>query len=248
MKKKPFTEGIDGHCLNAYGYFSDQMQGITEDNLNDIKDKYPDLRQESKAPTFALNYNGTWITLVRNCGFPETKAKAIEAGHRKLYHVLHSWSALNKVKMIKDGYIECAFGLKVRTPLLAKSMLGDSSMMLEQEFRGANNAVTQSWGLLTTRAGTEFKDKLDVSHERFNIVNVNFIHDAIYQLARKDVSTIRWLNKNLISCMNWQDHPKIKSDEIKLTAELDIGNGWDKMYTLKNDATDEEIQELLNKL
>ena len=116
------------------------------------------------------------------------------------------------------------------------------------EFRGANNAVTQSWGLLTTRAGTEFKDKLDVSHERFNIVNVNFIHDAIYQLARKDVSTIRWLNKNLISCMNWQDHPKIKSDEIKLTAELDIGNGWDKMYTLRNDATDEEIQELLDKL
>ena len=29
------------------------MQGITEDNLNDIKDIYPDLRQESKAPTFA---------------------------------------------------------------------------------------------------------------------------------------------------------------------------------------------------
>ena len=29
------------------------MQGITEDNLNDIKDAYPDLRQDSKAPTFA---------------------------------------------------------------------------------------------------------------------------------------------------------------------------------------------------
>ena len=53
MKKKPFTEGIDGHCLNAYGYFKDQMQGITEDNLNDIKDVYPDFRQDSKAPTFA---------------------------------------------------------------------------------------------------------------------------------------------------------------------------------------------------
>ena len=53
MKKKPFTQGIDAHCLNAYGYFKDQMQGITEDNLNDIKDIYPDLRQDSKAPTFA---------------------------------------------------------------------------------------------------------------------------------------------------------------------------------------------------
>lgn len=53
MKKKPFTEGVDGHCLNAFGYFKEHMQGITEDNLNDIKDKYPELRQESKAPTFA---------------------------------------------------------------------------------------------------------------------------------------------------------------------------------------------------
>ena len=52
-KKLPFTSGIDGHCLSAYGYFKDQMEGITEDNLNDIKDNYPDLRQESKAPTFA---------------------------------------------------------------------------------------------------------------------------------------------------------------------------------------------------
>lgn len=185
---------------------------------------------------------------MNNCGFPEPKAKAIEDGHKKLYHVLHSWSQDNKVKMINQGYISCAFGLKVRTPLLAKSMLGDSSPLLESEFRGANNAVTQSWGLLTTRAGTEFKQRLDVSTERFNILNINFIHDAIYLLARKTVPTIRWVNKHLIECMKWQDHPDIKSDEIKLEAELDIGLGWDKMLTLPNNATDEQIQELLDKL
>ena len=224
------------------------MQGITEDNLNDIKDKYPDLRQDSKAPTFALNYGGTYITLMNNCGFPEFKAKAIEEGHKKLYHVLHSWSADNKVDMVKQGYTTCAFGLKVRTPLLAKSMMGDSSPLLESEFRGANNAKTQSWGLLTTRAGTEFKNRLDVSNERFNILNINFIHDAIYCLVRKDIKSIQWVNKHLIECMQWQEHPDIKSDEIKLTAELDIGLGWDKMLTLPNNATEDQIQELLNKL
>lgn len=248
MKKKPFTEGIDGHCLNAFGYFKDQMEGITDDNLNDIKELYPELRQESKAPTFALNYNGTYITLMNNCGFTETKARAIEAGHKTLYHVLHSWSADNKTTMVKQGYIECAFGLKVRTPLLAKSMLGDKSMLLEAEFRGANNAKTQSWGLLTTRAGTEFKERLDVSDERFNVVNTNFIHDALYGLVRKNINSIKWVNKHLIECMQWQDHPTIKSDEIKLTAELDIGNGWDKMYTLKNNASDSDIQDILDKL
>lgn len=248
MKKKPFTEGVDGHCLNAYGYFKDQMEGITEDSLNDIKDNYPDLRQESKAPTFALNYGGTYLTLMNNCGFPEAKAKAIEEGHKKLYNVLHTWSGENKTKMVKQGYISCAFGLKVRTPLLAKSMLGDSSHLLEAEFRGANNAVTQSWGLLTTRAGTEFKQRLDVSTQRFNVLNINFIHDAIYLLVRKDVESIKWVNKHLIECMSWQEDPAIKSDEIKLTAEIDIGNSWDTMLTLPNNATDSQIEELLNKL
>lgn len=248
MKQLPFLEGVDGHCLNAYGYFKDQMQGIDETNLNDIKDKYPELRQESKAPTFALNYGGTYITLMNNCGFPEAKAKAIEEGHKKLYCKLHAWSAENKIKMIKDGHISCAFGLKVRTPLLGKSMLGDSSMMLEQEFRGANNAKTQSYGLLTTRAGTEFKDRLDISEKRFDILNINFIHDAIYNLARKDVNTIKWLNKHLIECMEWQEESEIKGSPIRLTAELDIGLSWDKMYTLPNNASDEEIQTLLDKL
>ena len=52
-KKKPFTDNVDAHCMNAYGYFKDQMQQIDESNINDIKNLYPDLRQESKAPTFA---------------------------------------------------------------------------------------------------------------------------------------------------------------------------------------------------
>lgn len=195
-----------------------------------------------------VNYGGTYLTLMNNCGFPEAKAKAIEEGHKNLYHVLHSWSADNKTKMVKDGYITCAFGLKVRTPMLAKSMLGDTSHLLEAEFRGANNAVTQSWGLLTTRAGTECKQRIDVSSHRFNILFINFIHDAIYALVRKDVQAIKFMNKHLIECMSWQDHPAIKSDEIKLTAELDIGLSWDKMYTLPNNASDDQIQELLNKL
>ena len=56
MKQKPFTEGIDSHCLSAYGYFKTQMPDITPENLNDIKQKYDGLRSKSKAPTFALNF------------------------------------------------------------------------------------------------------------------------------------------------------------------------------------------------
>ena len=46
--------------------------------INSIADKYPDLRSKSKAPSFALTYQGTWLTLMNNCGFSEKEAKAVE--------------------------------------------------------------------------------------------------------------------------------------------------------------------------
>ena len=50
------TQGYDGHCLRAYSYFGHLMPDIidTLESINSIKDKYPDLRSKSKAPTFLL--------------------------------------------------------------------------------------------------------------------------------------------------------------------------------------------------
>ena len=75
------TDGYDGHCLRAFSYFGKQMPDIqdTVTSINSIETKYPDLRQKSKGPTFALTYNGTWHTLVSNIGIPKGEAKEIEA-------------------------------------------------------------------------------------------------------------------------------------------------------------------------
>ena len=88
------------------------MPDIDPDNpesVNSIADKYPTLRQDSKASTFALNYGGTSLTLHSNNGLPMDKAIKVEAGHKEMYKVLHSWSQDNKVLMAKQGYISCAF-------------------------------------------------------------------------------------------------------------------------------------------
>lgn len=188
------------------------------------------------------------MTLVKNCGFSEESAKSIEAGHKDMYHVLHSWNQVNKDFMVHNGYVECAFGLKVRTPLLAKSIKGGISSFLDDEFRSANNAKTQSWGLLTTRAAKEFRKRLSMSKFRDRVVIVNFIHDAIYLLVYDELEVIEWVNNTLIECMEWQEHPSIKSDEIKLTAELDIGYSWDKMVTLPNRISQTEIATIRGEL
>lgn len=55
-KLKVYLEGYDGHCLRAYSYWPHKFPAIqlTPQSVNKIKDQYPDERQDSKAPTFAL--------------------------------------------------------------------------------------------------------------------------------------------------------------------------------------------------
>lgn len=51
------TEGYDGHCLRAFAYFKNQMpdiNGNSVESINSISWRYAALRQNSKAPTFAL--------------------------------------------------------------------------------------------------------------------------------------------------------------------------------------------------
>lgn len=54
-------KGIDGHSLNAYGYFKEEFKDrglefdITDpDSINQVKDLAPDLRQNGKPYTFGF--------------------------------------------------------------------------------------------------------------------------------------------------------------------------------------------------
>lgn len=254
-KTRIFTEGIDGHCLNAYGYFGAQMPDIDPndpESINSIAEKYEKLRQESKAPTFALNYNGTYVTLHNNCGIPMNQAKEIEAGHKEMYKVLHSWGESNKTTMTKQGYISCAYGLKVRTPMLARSLINThiTPSAVKAEFRSGNNAVTQSHGLMTTVAGSAFRLRLQASPYRDKVLIINFIHDAIYLLIQEEIAVIQWVNQNLIECMVQAGDSQVKAGQhvVPIEANLEVGISWNKQIKLSNLACQTEIADILEKI
>ena len=79
---------------------------------------FPKERQDSKAPYFALTYQGTWKTLVKNCGFTIDTAKKIEQGHKEMYKVAEQRTQEKLALASKQGYLDVAFGVRVRTPLL----------------------------------------------------------------------------------------------------------------------------------
>jgi DNA polymerase-1 len=253
-KKKVYTQGYDSHSLAAYAYFSEQMLDIdpgSVESINSIADKYSDLRSASKPVTFASQYGGTWKTLVNNLGFSEEQAKDIEQRYLDMFEVSTIYAETLKRKAMKQGYIDLAFGLKLRTPVLAKTVPNSKlSAKAAAEGRSVYNADSQSYGLLMNRALIELDKRLAKESDAFQdcILPLNTIHDAGYFLVKNEPEYVHWLNENLIDCMTWQDLPNIRSKDIIIGAELDVGLSWDSCKTLHNKASLEEVTQFLKDL
>lgn len=251
-KLKVYTDGYDGHCLRAYTYFSNQMPDIvdTVESINSIETKYPELRQDSKSPTFALTYQGTWKTLVKNVGIPKTEAQQIEKQYHTLYEVSDKW-VQNKIQLAaQNGYTTVAFGLRVRTPILGQSVVSGRYTPREAlaEGRTMGNAHGQSYGMLNNRTYIELQQRLLDSDEKLNIFPIAHIHDAGYFIIKDSLKTIKWLNDNLIECMQWQELPEIQHPTVKLGGELTLFYPtWADSIKLPNNASKTEIVSLVKK-
>jgi DNA polymerase-1 len=192
-------------------------------SINSIQKKYKDLRFDSKAPTFALTYQGTWKTLVTNCGFAPEFAKQIETRYHEMYQVSDAWVQERLTKAQETGYVTIAFGLRLRTPLLAQSPPGfKKSPAVAAEGRTAGNAMGQSYGLLNSRSGMAFLKQVRVSVWREEIRPCGQNHDAQYFMARDDADLLAWANEHLIREVQWQSLPEIEHDQVKLGGELFI--------------------------
>ena len=248
-KLKVYTDGYDGHSLRAYSYFAEQMEGIDPDSvesINSIAVAYEPLRQQSKTPTFLLTYGGTYIGIMEQLGWPKEKAQMVEARYHELYVESDEWVAARIQEASEVGYVTVAFGLRVRTPLLEQTILGNSKTPYEAEAeaRTAGNALGQSWCMLNSRAGVEFMDKVRSSKFSLKIEPCAHIHDAQYLIIDDDIETLLFVNKHLVKAVSWQEHPAIQHDLVKLSGELSVFYpSWAEEMGIPTDATPEVIHE-----
>lgn len=213
-------------------------------SINHIKKKYPDKRTKSKPVTFALQYFGNEGTLVRNSGFSKTEATSIVENYKKLYRVSEDYKQSRLLLACTQGHSTIAFGLRVRTPLLVKSILSNSKTLREAEAEGrsAGNAMFQSYGLLNNRAAVAFMNRVWASEFKYDVFLVSLIHDAIYLIMKDDIRVVEWVNNALTEEMSWQELPEIQHPQVKLGAELDVFyGGWHQPITLPNHAGKEDI-------
>ena len=248
-KLRVFTDGIDGHCLNASSYFKDELEerGIFVDledvgSINSLKKLAPDLRQAGKSVTFGINYGSAAPKIASQLGISIPEAEEIFKGYWKLYQGIHDYNNNNLKVAHRDGFVVSDFsGLRLQLPAISTQ---DEYIRAKEE-RTANNFMIQSGNFLLLRAGTAFMKLVEEANLTSDVQMVNYIHDAIYLNIRKDPKIIEWVNYNLIKCMtvDYKD-----GMPIRLEAELDIGPDWSNQVTLKNSESIETIKEVMGNL
>ena len=216
--------------------------------INSIADVYPVERQDSKAPTFALTYQGTYLTLMANCDFSKEMALSIEGSYHDLYVVSDQWVASKLDAACNDGYVTVAFGLRVRTPKLQQVVRGTRATPREAEAEGrtAGNALGQSYCMLNSRAWVEFMQKVRKGPYRAQIRPIAQIHDAGYALIPDDIDILRYVNEHLVAAVQWQELPDIQHDVVKIGGQLGVFYpSWATEIPIPNGASEDQIYDLI---
>lgn len=243
-------DGYCGHCLRAYNYWPEYFPNLSLDpeQINSISVTHNDIRQESKAPTFLLTYGGSYHGLMNNLGWSEEKAKNIESAYHEMYQVSDQWVQSKLEQASKDGYVTVAFGLRVRTPLLHQVVLGNSKTPYEAsaEGRTAANSLGQSFGLLNSRAASEFMGKVRNSKFKYDIRPSSHIHDSSYYMIRDSIDPLLFLNKHLVEAVQWQELPDIQHDEVKLGGNTSVFfPSWAEELEIPNYIKKEDLEHLV---
>lgn len=264
-KLKVYQHGYDGHCLRAFTYFTDSMPDVKQEYdvakteadkvavINSIKKRYKHLRQESKGYTFALTYQCIAKTLEVKFGCSKEKAEKIYNAFHQLYHVSDEWVMSKMQTAFTKGYVEGAFGLKLRTPKMSKSLQSDikNNFSVGEEFRTTANFFGQSFGLLNSRSGVEFNSSVRANPDesiRYGIRPICQIHDAQYFMIKDDPDVFIYCNEGLIKADSWQELDEIKHPDVHLGGELSIFYpSWGEELVVPNHINKEDLLKLIDK-
>jgi DNA polymerase I-like protein with 3'-5' exonuclease and polymerase domains len=243
-----FLKNLDGHSLNALGYFLPRIENLMDitgdtptDAINfkklvDSGDPVADaIRQESKGPTFGLAYGAYPPKIAATLKISLEEAQEIfDNYHNVLYPGITDYRqnyVLPTAKTQGQLHLGLGFTLKTDDP--------------EKDIRTLANATCQFWSILTALVINKMHVLIDQIGYQEDVKVISTIYDSIYFEVTNDPKIIKWVNDNLIATMlvDFMEDQTVVNE-----AESDIGFNWAEMLTIPNNATVECIEDTLKKL
>ena len=240
-----FLEGLDGHSLNAYGYFKDEVaqhMGITGNTTADVRTMYElvegghkelkAIRQKGKPATFGLSYGAFPPKVARTLKISVPAAQSIfDSYHNELYSGITDYRE-NYVlpTSAEHGKIHLGMGCYLKTDNASR------------DIRTLNNATCQFWSILTLLTINKMHQLIDDAGLHNDVQCISTIYDSIYYIVKDDATTLKWVNDKLVPIMvqDWMENQTIANE-----ATAEIGYDWADMEQIPNGATLEEIKAVL---
>lgn len=243
-----FLDGVDGHCLNSYIYFKEEIEAILprepNENLYDYIKRYHKevengnkalkaIRQRSKPCTFLLSYGGFPKKLASQAKMPIEQAEQIfNRYHNELYPEVSAMRDKVLDSAVQNGRIHLGLGCFMNTS------------NPDKEIRTLFNACSQFWSLLTLFTVNKMNHLIQEKNLQDDVQIVSTIYDSIYIHVKKDIPLIKWVNDTII--------PILTTDFITDTivhneATGEVGFNWYDTVPIANGASPEEIDQAIEK-
>lgn len=110
------VDGLDLHCAFARVLYP-ELENLSDD---EIKKDHKSKRNASKAPRFCFQFGGTGYTLAMNEGMSIEEGMRIEKLFKQLHSGIYAYGEKKLEESIELGYIEYAYGFKLRLPFYDK--------------------------------------------------------------------------------------------------------------------------------
>lgn len=243
-----FLQNLDGHCLNAYGYFKDEVaqhMPITGDTVTDVKlffdlqesgnKELKAIRQKGKPATFGLSYGAFPPKVARTLKISLPAAESIfNSYHNELYQGITTYREQYVLPTAKaNGQLHLGLGFTIK------------SDKPERDIRTLANSTCQTWSILTTLTINKMHQLIDDAGLSDDIQCTSTIYDSIYFIIREDATLIKWLNDTIVPLLT-QDF--MHDQTIHNEASGEIGYNWAELEVIHNNATLDEIQSTITKL
>lgn len=236
-----FTDGLDGHCMNALGYFREQVaehMPLTGDTVNDVK-KFFDLqeaghkelkaiRQNSKPATFGLSYGAFPKKVAATLKVPIEEATEI---FNRYHNVLYPG-----VTRFRENYVLPTAHANGQLHLGLGCYLKSDNP--DRDIRTLANGTCQFWSIITAITINRMHQLSDAKGLSNDIKCISTIYDSIYYEVTDDLDILKWLNDNIVPIIT-QDF--IESQAIPNAATGEIGYDWASLKGVPINATTEQI-------
>lgn len=243
-----FIKNLDGHSLNALGYFKDKIEAfldLTGDIPIDTNALYKlvdegheeagKLRQGGKPATFGLSYGAYPPKIAKTLKISLEEAESIFNNyHQVLYPGITDYRenyVLTTAQEFGEVHLGLGFTLKTDNPT--------------KDIRTLANATCQFWSILTALTVNKMHQKIDEKGYQQDVKIVSTIYDSIYFEVTEDPELVKWVNDNLIAIMI-KDF--MENQEVKNESECEVGYNWAELTKIPNNASLNKVADILKNL